>query len=437
MPRRIVVVGAGVSGLTVGHALVARAKRDGRPVELHCLEAGEYAGGCVRTTEERGVLFEWGPTGFLDDAPATLDLVRDLGLAEHLIQAREAAARRYVLRKGRLREVPLTPRAFLTSGVLSPTGKLRVLFEPWIPRFRRKEESVHGFAARRLGLEAAGILADAMVGGVFAGDSRRLSLRSVCPKIAEMEARHGSLFAALRARRRAPGKPAGPAGTLTSFRGGMQELTDALANALGDRLRLRTQVTGISDLGDRGFRVHLRDGPPIEADGVVLACPPGEASGLVAAIDPDLSSAFESIPSAPLAVVHLAYRRAAVGRQPEGFGFLVPRGAGPRILGALWPSQIFDGRAPDDVLTTTAMVGGACDPHAPGLSDTELTAIVREDLRTAHEMILDHFRRPGSCFAGEERLAIAAEARLAPGCGFCRERKAALSPENATGEHRA
>ena len=86
-------------------------------------------------------------------------------------------------------------------------------------------------------------------------------------------------------------------------------------------------------------------------------------------------------------MVHLAYRRAAVGRQPEGFGFLVPRGAGPRILGALWPSQIFEGRAPDDVLSTTVMVGGACDPHAFGLTDSELTAIVREDLRTILDIL--------------------------------------------------
>ena len=228
-----------------------------------------------------------------------------------------------------------------------------------------------------------------MVSGVYAGDSRLLSLGATFPKMGRMEREHGSLFRALLARRRAaraggpsakPGGPAGPGGRLTSFRDGLQELTDALAGALGPQLRTGCPVQAVSDMGRRGLRVHLAEGAPLEADVVILACPAWSASKIVRAMDPDLAAVLDEIPSAPLAVAHLGYHRGALGDPPRGFGFLVPRGQGPRILGSLWISSIFDGRAPEGRVLMTAMVGGAHDPEAVDLSDAELIRVVREDL---------------------------------------------------------
>ena len=400
MKHRIVVVGGGISGLAVSYELLESARRLELDLELQCLEAADRPGGNIRTTREGEFLCEWGATGFLDSAPATEELVRRLGLEDRRVKANEAAGRRYIVRKGKLREVPLTPFAFLTSDVLSPAGKLRLLLEPLVPRLRDRDrdESVYQFASRRIGSEAASVLVNAMVGGVYAGDDRQLSLQATFPVMHQMESQHGTLFRAMLARRRktkttktAAGGPAGPAGTLTSFREGLEELVQALAKALGPRLRLGAPVVNMSHLGQRGYRVHPRAGAPLEADAVVLTCPSWVTADIVHALDSELSEALAAIPSAPLAVVHVAYRREALGPLPEGFGFLVPRGTGRRILGALWPSNLFDGRAPAGSLLMTVMLGGATDPHAARLNDEKLLAIVREDLLALLNILPDPY----------------------------------------------
>jgi oxygen-dependent protoporphyrinogen oxidase len=392
-PRKTVaIVGGGIAGLAAGYELLERSERGGVALDVLCLEAGDRTGGNIRSDRERGFLYEWAANGFLDDAPATLTLVRRLGLEGHVLRAREEAARRFVFRAGKLREIPLTPPAFLTSGVLGPLGKLRVLLEPLV-RPRRDgadgaDESVFDFAARRIGRRAASVLVDAMVSGVYAGDVRQLSLEATFPKMRRMEEEHGTLFRALQAKRRearaagtAAGGPAGPGGRLTSFAEGLQELTGALAAKLGDRVRLRTPVERLSDMGNRGFRIHPREGAPLDVHAVVLACPAWTAAPIVAPMDAEMSRALEGIPSASLAVVHLGYRRDAIGGMPPGFGFLVPRGQGPRILGALWASNIFERRAPDGSVLLTVMIGGAHDPQAVSLRDAPLLDIVRGDLR--------------------------------------------------------
>jgi len=388
--KTVVVVGSGIAGLTVCYELMERAARLDERIDLRCLESGDRAGGNIRTDREDGFLYEWGATGFLDNAPATVTLVRRLGLGERVLKARDAAARRYIFRRGKLREVPLSAGSFITSGVLSPLGKLRLLLEPCM-RARRDEgtETVFDFASRRIGSQAARVLVDAMVSGVFAGDARRLELETTFPQMRRMESEHGSLFRAMLAKRResktsgaAAGGPAGPGGTLTSFRDGLQELIDALTRALEGRLSLNRPVERISDLGQRGFRIHMPEGAPVDVDAVVLACPAWQAARLVEEMDGELAGALDGVPSAAVSVVHLGYRRDAIGNQPEGFGFLVPRAQGPRILGALWPSCIFDGRAPEGSVLMTVMIGGAHDPEGASLDDRALLGLAREDLRS-------------------------------------------------------
>ena len=375
-----------MAGLTVAYELIERTQRVPGGVEILCLEAAGRVGGNIRSAHEDGFLYEWAANGYLDNAPATTTLVRRLGLEP--IRSREAAARRFIFRKGRLREIPLAPPAFLLSDVLSIGGRMRVLAEPFVPRRRStEEESVFDFAARRIGREAASILVDAMVSGIYAGNARRLSLEACFPKMRKMESEHGGLFRAMLAKRRASrdgpsaGGPSGPGGTLTSFRGGMQELPDALARELGGHLRLDAPVERLSDLGRRGFRVHPAEGAPFDVDAVVVTCPAWKSSPILEGLDAELGGALAAIPPAPVAVVHLGFRRDALPSLPEGFGFLVPRGQGPRILGALWASDIFEGRAPAGSMLITVMIGGAHDPASQELDDAELIKVAREDLR--------------------------------------------------------
>ncbi|MCP3979610.1 MAG: protoporphyrinogen oxidase [bacterium] len=385
--RTVAVVGAGISGLSVAYELLQRSADAGPELDLLCLEAGSRPGGNIRTERDSGFVCEWGPNGFLDNAPATLQLVDRLGLTDRIVRAEAAAEKRFIYRAGKLREVATNPLRFMTSGLLPLSGKLRLLGEPFAGGPSKDDESVFEFASRRIGPQAASVLVDAMVSGVYAGDSRSLSLGSTFPKMRAMEREHGSLLKALIARKRSArrsgtqsGGPAGPAGRLTSLQSGLEELTDALADALGDRLRRDVPVAGLSDMGSRGFRVHLDEGAPLEVDAVVLACPSRVATKIVAGMDEEMSTAMAEIPSAPLAVVHLGYTEGALGDMPTGFGFLVPRGQGPRILGTLWSSQIFRGRAPEGRMLLTTMIGGAHDPGAVELADEKLVATVRREL---------------------------------------------------------
>ncbi len=388
--QTVAVIGGGVSGLAVTYELLSRARRSSRPLRLICLEGQERHGGNIRSERESGFLCEWGPNGFLDNAPATLDLVRRLGLGERLVRAEQIASRRFIYRKGRLRLLPTGALSFLTSDVLPVGGKLRLLAEPFIGRKRDQvDESVFDFAARRIGRSAASILVDAMVSGIHAGNSHQLSLPAAFPRMHQMEREHGGLVRAMLARmrksRRSPqgGGPAGPGGRLSSFRDGMAELTDALAREVGDCLQTRRPVIAVSHMGQRGLRVHLREGPPLDTHAVVLAGPAWDSARLVASMDPEMAAAMGAVPSAPVVVVHFGYQSAALGQQPTGFGFLVPRGEGLRMLGCLWTSHIFAGRAPAERWLMTTMLAGAHDPDAVNLNDRELTHIVRSELQKA------------------------------------------------------
>jgi protoporphyrinogen/coproporphyrinogen III oxidase len=388
--KRVVIAGGGIAGLSIAWAL--RAKDPS--VEVRVLERSARAGGNIRTEQIDGYTCEWGPDGFLDNAPATLTLVEALGLASRLLPSNDAARRRFIVRGGRLCEVPSSIGGFLRTPLLSPAGKLRIACEPFAKRRPESDESIHDFASRRIGEEAASVLVDPMVSGIFAGDASALSLRGCFPRMWQLEEDYGGLFRALLATRRTrkPGSVAGaPAGRLTSFVGGMAELTDALTDRLGDVVRTSMPVLDVGGhqpialapgrtLANR-FAVAT-PGETIEADAVVLSGPCGESAAILRTFDPVLTALLQSIPSAPLAVVCLGYdgQAAAAAHALDGFGFLVPRTERIRILGALWETSIYRHRAPAGKVLLRVMIGGATDPEAATLPDGELLEVVRRDL---------------------------------------------------------
>lgn len=453
---RVAIVGAGIAGLATAWRLLSdpelaaptpTAPADG-PLQpalpglrsrLHVtlLEAAGRPGGNIRALHDGGFLVEWGPNGFLDNAPETPRLAARLGIEERLLPARDAAARRFIYVRGALRPLPLSPAAFLASGILSLRGRLRVLREPFIPPRPDPDESVFSFAARRIGDEAARILVDAMVSGVYGGDSRDLALASAFPKMHALERDHGGLVRGMIARkrearrhdgrtvapaRRPSGGPAGPGGVLTSFDRGFEVLTDVLAAELARSgaadLRYhapakaivpvealtgapggpgeetpdgRSRVAaGPSGGTPRCWRIELAGGESIEADAVLLAIPARAAAPLVQGFDGRLAALLGQIPEAPLVVVGAGYRSADFVPPLDGFGFLVPRGPGPRALGVLWDSCIYPNRAPAGRVLLRAMLGGAHDPAAIELTDEEALAQVRRDL----EMTMGLTARP-------------------------------------------
>jgi oxygen-dependent protoporphyrinogen oxidase len=390
---RVVVVGGGIAGLAAAHALRQQAPE----AEILVLEGRDRVGGHIRTDAIDGYLCEAGPDGFLDNAPATLALVDAVGLTPKLLQSRDEARRRYIFRHDRLHEVPLSPAAFATTGLLSAAAKLRVLAEPLAAHAPRHDESILGFAERHIGREAAHVLVGSMVSGIFAGDASQLSLRACFPRMHDMDAQYGSLVRAMLAKRRERRHDNGvgaPAGRLTSFVGGMEDLVGATAQALGPIVQTGRRVTelqvrhaagasGPRLVGARAFSLSS-NGRRIEADAVVLAGPAHETADLLRPFAADAAAQLGAIETAPLAVVCLGYDAAALtaDRGPlDGFGFLVPRGEGVRILGALWENSIYAGRAPADKALLRVMIGGATDPSAVEMDDRELLVTVRASLQ--------------------------------------------------------
>jgi len=270
-----------------------------------------------------------------------------------------------------------------------------VLLEPLSARAPHHDESILAFAERHIGREAARVLVGSMVSGIFAGEASHLSLKACFPRMFEMDATYRSLVRAMIAKRRTSRNENGmgaPAGRLTSFAGGMEELVRSAADSLGPIVRTGRRVTEVKTrgsspagprlVGARTFSVTTVS-QRIEADAVVLAGPAAQSADLLDGISPSAAAQLRVINTAPLAVVCLGYDAAALAadRGPlDGFGFLVPRGEEIRILGALWETSIYPQRAPGGKALLRVMIGGATDPEAVELDDARLLATVRRDL---------------------------------------------------------
>ncbi len=363
---RVVVVGAGIAGLTAAYRIRETARAMGRELELSVLEAGERAGGNVATRREDGFLVEAGPGGFLDGEPAMGRLLDDLGLSGSVIGTAPAARRRYVLRNERLRAIPASPASLLTTRVLTPAGRLRLLLEPWVRSAPAGEESVFDFAARRFGRETAEVLADAMVAGMTGGDSAALSMQAAFPAVSELERRHGSVVRGLLARRREQRV----APRLRSFASGMGTLVEALAAALGGALRTRAEVAMVAPSAGK-WRVTLAGGDTLGADRVVVAAPAWAARPLLE-WNAAASEALAGIGSAGLASVAMAWPVAEVSDALDGYGYMVPGREQLATLGVVFESSILPERAPSGWVLVRAMVGGTRAPWAVHLSDDKL-----------------------------------------------------------------
>jgi len=193
---RVVVIGAGLAGLSVAHALRRQAERAGLGLTLTMLTQESQPGGMLRSIREAGYLIEWGANAFRTGAGATADLVARLGLAGEILPAERAASQRYVYQRGRLHQLPGSPWSLLGFQPLSRSARWRVLAEPFAARRVQAEESVHDYAARHLGEEAAALLLGTLVRGVYGGDARKLSVDAAFPVMREMERDHRSLVVA-------------------------------------------------------------------------------------------------------------------------------------------------------------------------------------------------------------------------------------------------
>jgi oxygen-dependent protoporphyrinogen oxidase len=368
-----IILGAGPAGLAVGHAMQAQG------AQVKVLEPSGRVGGSIRTIREDGWLVEVGPNTLQLDGEADLALLQGYGLETQLQEADAAAAKRYILSRGRLHGLTASPASLFKSDLLSFRGKLRLLGELVIPRGGFEGETIEGFASRRFGHEAAARLMDPVVSGVHAGDPARLVMANCFPRIHGLERSHRSVFLGLARKRGEPRR-------IVGFRDGMQALADAMAAPLrsADALRLGTMPTLIRR-DARGWNVAWRDAEGRDdgarARRLIVTAPHWHWGSLP--FDEGLRGLFhdwERTEAPPVAVVARGYDRSAVEHALDGFGFLIPGEERRRLLGCLFPSSALPGRAPAGKVLLACFIGGARQPKWGRLPDAELRQLVDEEL---------------------------------------------------------
>jgi protoporphyrinogen/coproporphyrinogen III oxidase len=378
----IAVIGSGITGLTAAFYL----KRRGLPVTIY--EATGRAGGVIQSLRKDGYLAEFGPNTLLETSPKIRQLVLDAGLASRRIDPAPEAEARYVARYKRPIAMPGSPLGFFTTRLFTIKAKLAVLREPFVPPRRDgKEESIAEFVVRRLNQEFLDHAIDALVAGVYAGDPYKLSVPQAFPKLAQLEARYGSLikgqiFGARERKRR--GEVAKDRAAKFSFDEGLQVLPDTLHEQLGDAVKLNTAVVGLAQTTG-GWRVSLRKEEQETTAEHRAVLYTGTAHQLArlkieGATAPDLT-VFSEIRYPPVASVVLGFRRQDVDHPCEGFGMLIPKIEGFKILGTIFSSSLFPNRAPAGHLTLTSYIGGERYPELAALPPEELFKLTREDLR--------------------------------------------------------
>lgn len=373
---KVAIVGAGISGLTAAYRL----RQAG--VEVVVLEREVVAGGKIRSSSQDGLTFDWGPNGFLSNAPNTLKLVEDLGLTPELEPAAEIAKHRFIWQNGALHKLPGTPPAALATKLLTPFQKIRALLEYFVPAKKPEFESVFEFAARRFGRAVAEIFIAPMVIGITSGDARVTSLDALFPRMRGMEQSQGSLLKAMIAAQRQAKKTGvnPPSSRLTSFKqGGIQRLTDRLTELLGDSLKLGVTVSKLKPL-THGYRVFSSFGM-LTVDAVILATPAFVSADLLESLNLELALELRSIPYANVRVFGLSYNPSDVPANLDGFGFLATRDHGIRILGCLYTSTLFPTQTSSDQVFLRVICGGSTDPEFANLSSEAALEIVKHDLQ--------------------------------------------------------
>ncbi len=388
--NRIAIVGGGIAGLTAAYALETALRR-GTPVEYKLFESAGRLGGVLSTEYVERCLLEAGPDSWISEKPWASDLCRELGLADEIIGSNDAARRTYILVNSRLVPMPdglmfMVPTRILPtvfSPLFSLSTKLRMAREWFHPPQRAAEdETVAALVERHYGAEMVERLADPLLTGIYGGDSRQLSVRAVLPRFVEMEAKYGSLGRAMLAAR---GKMAGspPRPLFASLKKGMQQLVDALqAQLTASCIRTHTPVRSLDRAGNEWIVVTETGGNTEKEtfDAAILALPANVAGDLLTSANAKVASELKEISYSSSITLNLIYDERMTASLPPGFGFLVPRSEGKRMLACTFVHNKFPHRAPEGRAIVRCFVGGARDEAALDLTESAVIDIARREL---------------------------------------------------------
>ena len=407
---RVVIAGGGVSGLTTALRLAQAGKtKDGRRIEVTLLESRDRLGGNIRTEKVGEFVIDGGPDAWVTAKPHASALAKELGLGDRLLGTIPENRRVLVLDKGKLHPfpegmlltIPTQVWPFLKTGLLSPFGKIRAGFDFILPRRTDpSDESIASFVRRRFGEEVLKKIGGPLLGGVFAGDVEKLSIRATFPQLVELEAKHRSLILGARAdmkkraaaaaeRKKASGGAGGPPPSVFhSFPGGLGEFASALVKRtleLGATLKMKTRVLRVERGESSRFRVQAEgaDGPfALDADAVVMATPGYASADALKELDREMSETLRDVQYGSSVVLGLAYPRANVAHPLNTTGIITTDKPNVPIAAVTILSSKWAGRAPEDAALFRVFMGGAGKEEALAMSDASLTSIAEKELAT-------------------------------------------------------
>lgn len=409
--KRVIIIGGGVAGLGAAFK-VKRAADEGHDVAFTLIEKDDRLGGKIASefvedewdgAEGARFLIDGGPDCFLTAKPAVHRIAKAAGFFDDELPSDESRKKTLILSRGKLYEMPdgvmmFAPTKFMpfaTTGLFSWPGKIRMGMDLFVPKKKvvegeRNDETLEHFIVRRMGRECLDRLAEPLVGGVHASDPVQMSLAATFPNLLEMEQKHGSMLKGFLAQRKMveemkkkyPPKPGDkPKTFFTSFTGGMQELTDGMADAAGrENIRTGVAVKSVARDGD-AWTVTLDDGSTVEGDAVIFATESWAAEPLVRAVDEGIADALAEIPASTSATVSLGYRAEEVGIDVNAFGVLCPQVEKRALMAATFSSTKWPGRAPEGKVLMRGFVGGPQNQAIMENSDDDLIAIVKREMR--------------------------------------------------------
>jgi oxygen-dependent protoporphyrinogen oxidase len=404
--KKVIIIGGGSAGL--GAALkVKRASEAGHDVDFVLLERAERFGGKVCgeivETEWGQFVIDGGPDSFLTSKPAVHRIARLCGIEDRKLPTDESRKKTLILKGHKVYSMPdgvmqFAPTKFLpfaTTGLFSWLGKIRAGMDLFVPRKKVREgesadETLESFILRRMGQEILDRLAEPLVGGVHASDPAKMSLAATFPNLLEMEQKYGCMIAGFvaqrrmveRMRRKYPQDPKNPRTFFTAFKGGMHELTDAMAAHVGsEKLRSGAEVTSVARDSDGRWTVALADGSTETGDGVIVATESWAAEPLARGVDAEIADALAQIEVTSSGVVSFAFEESEVGIDMNAFGVLCPAVENTSLLAATYSSTKWPGRAPAGKVLFRCFMGGPHNAEVMKKSDDEIKAIALKDLR--------------------------------------------------------
>ncbi len=397
-PRKIAVIGGGITGLAAAYELTRKAQAAKTKIEIEIFEKAANPGGKIITRKEGPYLIEGGPDCFIIEKPWALQLVKELGLEDDLLNTSSRTSGTFVydnsslhrLPEGVMMMIPTKPLPFLASKLISWPGKIRMACDILIPKRKESgDETLASFVKRRLGKEALDKLAEPLVGGIHAGNPENMSLLSTFPRFLEMEQDGGGLIVGMLKRQKKMAAmmknrpaPRGPKRTFfISMNDGLGQIINRLEEVIGkDSLRTEREITQIRPALKKGWLIEDKTGRTTPAAAVIITTETYNAARLLRLELPRLADLLDEIPYVSSATVSLAFPRKAIPHPLDAYGFIVPKIANRRIMAVTWSSVKWDHRAPEDMVLLRAFVGGAHHPELVASGDQEMLAMVREEL---------------------------------------------------------